>query len=291
MSSEDKRRPVVGVDDLPAPLDLPGLVRSAWGLYRRRFRLWVVTTGIGYLILHALQTLGIEIFLRGRLSDTGEQLVEFILVMVLVAIAGSVVTVLLVPAMAATVFEAPITFREAARVAGGRGRHAFIAAQYALLLSLLMLLPPFGFLFFIVGTEIVLATVAGPPILIHTIIHEGSSARDAWPRTKQIMKGQWLRIVMNMLTVVLGLGILQYALLQGFALGADAAGIEGRLPLSLVLVGAQTLFAALALPLVFLGWFVSYLDARARNDGLTRDELLSEIAAQGADRQAGLTGP
>lgn len=291
MSPESERRPVVGVDGLPAPLDLPNLVRSAWGLYRRRLRLWVGTCLVAYLVLHTVQGLGIGLFLQGRLSEAGEGIVEFTLVMILVAIAGTLVTVLLIPAMAAAVFGEPMTFRESARRAGARGRHAWIAAQYAILLSLLMLLPPFGFLFFIVGTEIILAMVAGPPIVIHAVVHEGTTARDAWRRTKAIMAGQWLRIVMNMLTIVLGLGIAQFLVLQVSSVAANAAGVTGGTLLRTVLLGAQTLFAGFALPFVFLVWFVSYLDARARTDELTRDRLRVELETQGPEPHAGLTGP
>jgi hypothetical protein len=291
VSPEDERRPTAGVERLPAPLDLRSLVRSTWGLYRRRFRLWAGTCFAAYLVLHVIQTAGIEFFLQGRLTDAGEDILEFVLVMVLVAVVGTVVQVLLIPAMTATVFDEPLAFRDSARRAGSRGRHALIAAQYALLLSVLMLLPPFGFLFFIVGTEMILAMVAGPPILIHAVIHEGATARDAWPRTKALMKGQWLRIVMNILTIVLGLGIAQYIVLQLFAVGADAVGLSGGGAIRLVLVGAQTIFAGFALPLVFLAWFASYLDARARNDELTREQLRAEYDAQVIESQAGLTGP
>jgi hypothetical protein len=281
----------VGVDGLPAALDLPNLVRSTWGLYRRRVRLWVGTCLVAYLLLHAVQTTSIELFLQGQLTDAGEGIVEFTLVLILVALVGTLVTVLLIPAMAATVFGEPMTFRGSARRTGSRGRHTWIAAQYAMLLSLLMLLPPFGFLFFVVGTEIILAMVAGPPILIHTVVQEGTSARSAWRRTKELMRGQWLRVVMNMLTIVLGLGILQFVVLQSFALLANAVGVSGGTAVGLLLLGAQTLFAGFGLPLVFLAWFVSYLDARARTEDLTRKRLRAEYDAQGAEPQAGLTGP
>ncbi|MQB00441.1 MAG: hypothetical protein GEU78_09150 [Actinobacteria bacterium] len=291
MSSESRRRPVLGADDLPAPLDLPNLARSMWGLYRRRLRLWVGTCFTAYLVLHAIQTAGVELFLQGRLTPAGEDILEFVLVLILVAVTGTVVSILLIPAMVATVFDRPMTLGGSVRRARSRGRHALLAAQYAILLSLLMLLPPFGFLFYVVGTEIILAMVAGPPILIHAVMHEGTSARDAWSRTKGLMKGQWLRIVMNMLTIVLGLGIVQFVVLQSFAVLAGGAGLSGATAMALVLVGAQTVFAGFALPLVFLAWFVSYLDARARADELTREQLRAEFDAQGAEPQAGFTGP
>lgn len=291
MSPENEGRPDIGVDGLPAPLDLRNLVRSSWGLYRRRLRLWVGTCLLAYLVLHAVQALGIGLFLQGRLSEAGEGIVEFTLVMILVAIVGTLVTVLLIPAMGATVLGEPITFRESARRAGTRGRHAWIVAQYAILLSLLMLLPPFGFLLFVVGTEISLAMVAGPPIVMHAVVHEGITARDAWRRTRAIMAGQWLRIVMNILTIALGLGIVQFLVLQTSLVVANAAGLTGGVALRMVLLGAQTLFAAFALPFVFLGWFASYLDARARTEELTRAGLRAELETQGPDSQAGLTGP
>jgi hypothetical protein len=84
----------------------------------------------------------------------------------------------------------------------------------------------------------------------------------------------------------LGLGIVHFAVRVSAAYANDAIDLGWGIIPALML----SLFAAVASPIVFLTWFVSYLDLRARVDSLTRDGLRAEFD-HGAERQAGLTGP
>lgn len=263
---------------MPAALDLPSLVRAAWGLYRRRFRLWIGSAFVAFGLFNAAHGIAIE-YLYPSLSDSTSQLLDLFLGAILLTTVASALVAFLVPAMAAVTMGSPIGFRGSLARARARTRHPLLALPYALFVGVAMTLPPFVFLLALIGSAVPFAAIAGPPILVHVVVHEGVEIREAWKRTREVMRGQWLRVIMNILTVTLGLGIAQFPYYRGVGVLLDASGLEGDVAVLLIIVVFQTLFAALAFPLIFLAWWASYLDVRARNEGFTREELASEVAA------------
>ena len=270
-------RPRPSVDSLPTPVDLPRLIKATWGLYRRRHRLWIPASFVAYALFNIVHAAAIE-FVYPALSEGAAQLLDLFIGAILLTAVGSAVIAFLVPAMAASTLDSSIDFRESLRRARSRARHPLTALPYALFVGVAMTLPPFVFLLAVIGNALPLAAVAGPPILIHAVVHEGIPVRDAWRRTREVMRGQWLRVLMNILTLTLGLGILQFPYYRGVGVTLDALGISGDLLVVVVIVFFQTLFAGFAFPLVFLAWWVSYLDARARNENFDRAGLEREVA-------------
>jgi hypothetical protein len=134
-------------------------------------------------------------------------------------------------------------------------RDVIAAALFSAILSMLAL-SLLGFLGVLLQPLFV-----GPPIVIQVIAIERLRLRDAWPRTRTIAAGSWVRIFGTLIGVVLGLAL---ALLAIFGLVDAATSTAGDAIRLVAFVAAQGLVAGLTHPLLAAAQFVLYRDLTER---------------------------
>jgi hypothetical protein len=144
-----------------------------------------------------------------------------------------------------------------------RWRDVLAAALIAAVLSLLAVFPPFSVLATLLGLSF-FAILHGPPFLVHAIVLEEKTLQQAGPRARGLLSRQWARLSMYLLTLALGIRLLEFVI-TALALA----------PVGSVLSGSALDAAQVAINLVALGILVPFLvavvlvafcDLRARHD-------------------------
>ncbi|MDQ3982039.1 MAG: hypothetical protein M3271_05095, partial [Actinomycetota bacterium] len=151
-----------------------------------------------------------------------------------------------------------------------------VAALYVSM-PLVLLLFLFGPSLEILLEVMILPALLGPPVLVHVIAWERTAFRDAATRAKNLLAGQWGRVLSALLLLTVGAALAQILLVTLIAqlLPWDAPDEAFEYALALVLEVATTgmvwLFASAAAT-------AAYLDLRARFEDLDRDGLTAEAA-------------
>ena len=130
---------------------------------------------------------------------------------------------------------------------------ALISGMIALFV--VVLFGPFG--------SLMLPLFYGPPILIHVIAIENLGIQDAWARTRDIMLGQWPRILLALLTIALGLGILATTLLTA---GGELVGDADRLVQLALFIVLELVIFGFGYSFLGAAGYVCYYDVRAQYD-------------------------
>lgn len=102
--------------------------------------------------------------------------------------------------------------------------------------------------------------LAGPPILMQVVCLEDAPLQEAWPRTRELLKGQALRIFGYLLTIGLGIRLVESlvgSLLDG-AIGSTTSG-------GVVFVLAQVLLFSISLPFLGAVQYACYRDLAFRS--------------------------
>jgi hypothetical protein len=158
---------------------------------------------------------------------------------------------------------------DALRAAGSRTGAILAAGAFAAVFA--------SFSLFIVGPElgqfITLPFLIGPPIVIQVIVLENKGLGRGWERAKALLKGEWTRIPLYLLTIALGLGLLDFlvvgAVLSAFH-GADSVGSR------IAIAAAELVGASLTLPYIAAAGLVGYFDLRARKEKFDKQALVAE---------------
>lgn len=103
----------------------------------------------------------------------------------------------------------------------------------------------------------------GPPVLVQVIALERLTLQQAWPRARVLIKGATPRVVLYLLTIVLGIGLLSALTLS--LLAELLGGIEETARFA-VLSALQIFAVGLTLPLLACASFVIYRHLRASRD-------------------------
>ncbi|MGI8774380.1 MAG: hypothetical protein ACR2KQ_05090 [Actinomycetota bacterium] len=237
----DGQQPVIS-----RPLNFTALVASAGRLYSRNARrLMPLFAGIGLFI----SILPVFFFF-----DLPEGAIIPIYLFVQVAVPA--VLAGLGIAVASAVMEAELNGRPATVRAGiswirGHFREILAAALLGGMLAI------FVAVFLGILSFMLIYLFFGPPIVIQVVALERARLQAAWPRTKELMKGHWLRVFMYLFTI--GLGI---ALMQSLALALTNGAIqELARPGRAVLVNlANLMVIAVAMPYLAAASFALYKD-------------------------------
>ncbi len=259
----------------PSPVGVEGYLAWTWRLFRHTFaRLAMVF--IGGVALVTIVHLAVIVFLTEVVDAEGT--VEGLAVslaarIILATVAGSVLA-----GIASVVFVGELC---GTRVSSGHGwrrlkprfGHVVVAALYVSmpLLTLLLFLGP-------VVRYVLLPALLGPPVLVHAIVWEQKEFREAAVRAKNLLAGNWGRVVSTLLLLALGAALLQIMI---FALAAEVlpagGGLElpGSLLVDVLVTGPVWLFTAAAST-------VAYLDLRARSEELDADGLAAEAESLAA---------
>ncbi|MDQ3877467.1 MAG: hypothetical protein M3290_03850 [Actinomycetota bacterium] len=257
--------------DIPGPVLLKDLARNAWRLYRSHligifFICAMVQFGIVTAAVAALSTVEVP---TGSLALLAYFLLFIGVPALLYGYAMATAAIFLCDRIAGV----ETTVVGALRSAGGKAGAIILGAAVAGILA--------SFSLFVVGPElgqfITLPFFIGPPIVIQLIALERLSAGRAWDRAKQLLKGEWTRIPLYLLTIAMGLGLLDFvvvgAVLSSFH-GVDSTGSR------IAIAAAELVGASLTLPYLGAGGLIGYFDLRARKEQFDKQTLVSERAAR-----------
>jgi hypothetical protein len=252
-----------------------GLVRSTSALYGRNFgSLFVLFLPLGAAFFIALAPLlvfsGSEIKVATNPSLTTSLAVALLTVLpievggIAVAIASLLITDRLV-GQATTAADA---FRKVRPHLGA----LFAAGLASSLLSIVLRLVVAPFAFF------VHPLLYGPAILVQVIALEGADLKTGLTRAGELLRGDKLRVFMNLFAFALAASLLDL-LLPGFAnLGLSA--LANDITALILSTLSQIIVTAAVLPVVAVAMLVSYFDLRARKEDLDLIELTAERDAE-----------
>jgi hypothetical protein len=252
-----------------------GLVRSTSALYGRNLgSLFVLFLPLGAAFFIALAPLlvfsGSEIKVATNPSLTTSLAVALLTVLpievggIAVAIASLLITDRLV-GQATTAADA---FRKVRPHLGA----LFAAGLASSLLSIVLRLVVAPFAFF------VHPLLYGPAILVQVIALEGADLKTGLTRAGELLRGDKLRVFMNLFAFALAASLLDL-LLPGFAnLGLSA--LANDITALILSTLSQIIVTAAVLPVVAVAMLVSYFDLRARKEDLDLTELTAERDAE-----------
>lgn len=254
---------------IPGPVLLRDLARNAWRLYRGSaaaligifFTAGVIDAAIGVGASQALSPID--------LPSGPSVLIVYLLFIGVPTILGSfavgVSAVLLTDRLAGV----PRSVGEATRIAAQRLGSIVLAGLVATVLATfcLFVLPPF------IGSFVMVPFFLGPPVVAQAIVLEQRRLGDAWERAKVLLKGHWGRLLPYLLTIALGIGLVNLVVVGsvGSAVGGLSAAIW-------VVVLVQRLVATLTLPYIACADLVAYFDVRARHEKFDANALVKERA-------------
>lgn len=101
------------------------------------------------------------------------------------------------------------------------------------------------------------AILYGPPILAQVAAVEGLGMQPAWQRTKELLSGAWGRVVLHLITVMLGLSILANATVGATLAMASGSSDGVRTAIYVTTLG---IFLVLSMPFLASAQYVLYAE-------------------------------
>lgn len=194
------------ISPFPAPVRLDGYIGWAWRLFRSCF--WrLIGLFMGGLVLAALLDMGV-VYLIVEVFD-GEGTVEGYATSLAARIVFWTVFGTFLAAVGSVVFLHQVAGRRVGADSGWRRTrprfgHVVVSALYVSmpLLMLVLFLGP-------IAQYFLLPALLGPPVLVHALVWEQLSFRDAAVRAKNLLSGHWLRVTGAIFVLTLGAALLQ----------------------------------------------------------------------------------
>ena len=115
------------------------------------------------------------------------------------------------------------------------------------------------------GLLIGLNLFLGPPLLIHAIAIEGLSFGDAWIRMKELMKGEGARIIIYLVSISLGVGLVQIVVVGSLLVGLTEIALGSPVEL-IVSIVVYVVVEALALTYMACVGMAGYLELKSRQE-------------------------
>lgn len=247
----------------PRPVNFPEMNRATWRLYRAHFGDLFKLFLIAWALLAIFQiAVGLGLQLIG-VSEVSVVVIYLAALGALTLVVGSQAFAIASALVEATVQGDRISLREA--LSSVRPR-----AQDVLTAALVMTLPGLAVLFSMrveVAQYFVMPLFLGPPIVVQAIALEHKSFSEAARRARELLGGHWLRMVLYLLTIVLGTGVAQITVLIAFG-SAYIETFGGGATTGAVFSVIGTVVAAVALPYLAVATLVGYFDLRARAEGV-----------------------
>lgn len=249
------------VPEQPRPVLLPPfttVLAESWRLYAANLRSLFGLFAFISLVITIIPTL-IVFEIAASIALPLYLLIGVVLPSVLASI-GFGLTALVLWNRARTGFDAelyPTTVRGALSTLGSERKELLASALLSGMIGLALALF-LGFLGLLLQ-----ALFFGPPVLIQAIALERLTLQQAWPRAGVLIKGATPRVVLYLLTIVLGIGLLSALTLS--LLAELFGGIEETVRFAVL--GALQIFAVgLTLPLLACASFVVYCHLRVSSD-------------------------
>lgn len=254
---------------IPAPLLLGGMAREGWRLYRKAFFpiVWVYLAI--FLILAAI--LNVAIYGMNE-TESGQVLVYLLVVVIGQQVGASLATAVAHLYFTDKALGRDVRLRDSFSEVRSIATPVLLASLFSALLALVggIVLPHplvqivFGYWFL------------GPPILITIVLLETRRMSGSSKRFGELMRGEWLRIPMYLLSFALGAAMLQ-VVATGLAIVSVAQGAENLNDITVLagvaVLAAGTIVRCVVLPFLAAVWLVAYFDLRARKDNLDRRGL------------------
>jgi hypothetical protein len=252
-------------------VNFSGLVRSSSALYSQSFgSLFVLFLPLGAAFFIALAPLlvfsGSEIKVATNPSLATSLAVALLTVLPIVIGGIAVATASLL--ITERLVGQETTAADALRKARPRLGALFAAGLASSLFSIVLRLVVAPFAFF------VHPLLYGPAILVQVIALEGADLKTGMTRAGELLRGDKLRVFMNLFAFSLAASLLDL-LLPGFAnLGLSA--LTNDIIALIFSTLSQIIVTAAIMPVVAVAMLVSYFDLRARKEDLDLTELTAE---------------
>jgi hypothetical protein len=196
-------------------------------------------------------------------GDAVAVLLGTVLPLTLHAILGSVATAVAVALMYDAHGGSPTSVREAAAALGALWREIAAAALVAGLVSLLFVLPPLSILSAFLGLAL-FAALHGPPMVVEAVVIERLGLVQAWARARALLRGNWTRLLLYLLTAALGVRLLE-GIVTSVAVTLVVETL-GSAALRATVVTVDLLVLALLVPVVIAIVLAVFLDLRGSVD-------------------------
>ena len=115
----------------------------------------------------------------------------------------------------------------------------------------------------------------GPPFLLHAIAIEKKSFVDGWARTKELVRGQALRLFLYLLCITLAIVMVEITVLQLAARAIDSVASTRLVLITYYPLLGVILGAGMALTSAYL--VIAYLDVRGRIDDVDIQTIANEM--------------
>jgi hypothetical protein len=252
------------------PLALGATIRNGWELFTAS---WGSLTGLFLAIYVPLFLLRGIVFSVVRPEETAELVaatsfvfIEFVLPSLGASVAVAASAVLIAsrtPAVGAAVGRdnqsPPLGVRSSLASLAPSAREIVAAAMVSVMLAMAS---------FLVGLhQILLPLFFGPPVLIHVIALERISFQEAWTRMKELLKGNWIRALLYLLIVALGISIVHNVALLGLLYAFEAQGITETAAVFLLGGPVAGVTRGLTLPLLAAIAMAVYVQLREQGPG------------------------
>jgi hypothetical protein len=249
-SPAEGRLPLLG-----APLPLTRTLSTAWRVYRRRAGALIALFVAVHLLVSGVQTAVFSLLGVGRGEvGTSDVLAAIFSQVVLPPLLGSLATALAAVLLRDALTNGRAGVRRAAATLRPQWRELAASALVAAMLSLAFVVPPLSLLAPLLGLTY-FGLLYGPPILMHVIALEVRPLQAAWPRTRLLLKGNWSRLLLYLLSVTFVISLLAgLVTLPAGAFSSAATSIVYA-----IVLGALISFLSAVV-------FVAYLDLREQKD-------------------------
>jgi hypothetical protein len=236
----------------PRPLPFSEILRASLKLYLSK-PLTLVLICLGLFVL----ALGMAAGLDALFDDVRDPLfiVVSLLSRILFTCIASFVVAALTAILAGVVAGTPASSDDVRAVLRASTREIVLAGLLScallILLDLLQL------------TQFLLLAVLGPPFVIHAIALEGLPFRGALRRTRELLAGEWGRVLLSLMAVALVLVLAMFLL--GMLVSLPAS-LLSESALDVVIAGYLTLAPSLTMPFFAAAALVLYQDVVARKE-------------------------
>jgi hypothetical protein len=259
-----------GSSPLPDAARFSSLVGCAGRLYRQRFRpltlLFAAIYTPLYLVFAGVLALTADTASGATTSSSGFALV-YLFQVILPALLGTFAIASAAVILAMAVVGRRARARDAAHVLRPRASDVLPSAMLSTLLAVMCTFLPFGSL-------AIAPFLFGPPVLVHVLTLEEKSFQESWPRARWLLSGHWMRLIGYLLTISLGLGLIQLTLAELSGYAAAALGdVASLIAFSIV----RGIAVGVTLPYLAAAMLVLYLDLRVRKDQLDLEAFETEL--------------
>ena len=249
----------------PRPVTFAGSLGVSWRTFRGRFHVLVGLFIVVYIVASTLPYALFAALPSVSRTVVGVQLL-YLAVMFGLSVCTAVAAVIVVDEYAGKTTLA----REAWRTVIPRLRDVFIVCLITSLFALLLSQVLFaGYL----GLLLTVAIFMGPPVVVQVLVVEELPLREAWARSRELLKMQWGRTIMYIFNIALLSTFVTAFAVQSFIL--ETTETSDVLSFLMTRVIEAILYAGSAAFLAVLGTTI-YLDIRARKEGLDEETLAEE---------------